>query len=421
MLKPKSFLMQFKISLFVSLLFVSALSWKNNTNSTNSTEETLVVVNYHNWDLRIRDGNRSAEDFSTDGYVRSNGQFYYGHYDIEWYFNSRFSEQWNNYCLDFNITSSFYLNETANINWVQNCTNYTIYGANTYRVENRTIKSFVTDFVYIPTNSSSNTTNSTNSTEETVLVVNYHNWDLWIRDGNRSAENFSSDGYVLSNGQFFYGQYDIEWYFNSRFSEQWNNYCLDFNIISSFYLNETANIKWVQNCTNYTLYGANTYRVENRLIKSFVTDFVYIPTNTSSSNSSNCTNTTTNSTNGWDIATRQFSAWGRGDLYAILSDYAYDAFVIRHGNNSKTEVIEGYWNIYWVFDQALREMQSCSTFWQTPVVNNNIIYLVWNQECDGRKKVGTNTLVINQFGQIGSLVTSSIEVNHRHIRGSFLE
>jgi len=193
-----------------------------------------------------------------------------------------------------------------------------------------------------------------------------------------------------------------------------NSNCSSYFASSPFYLNKTAHTSWAMNCIGYTIQGANTYEVENGKIKYMFSDSVYTPW----SNSSNCSNSSnssnTSNTSSWDLAVRQFSAWGQKDIYAIMADFSYDAFMIRQGNHSQTEIVDGYWNLYWVFQDSLYQNSACeSSFWQTPVVKNNVIYLAWFRSCNGTKTVGTDTLVVNQNGQISSLIVSSKELKHQ--------
>ena len=260
-----------------------------------------------------------------------------------------------------------------------------------------------------------------NITNETVAVMERWNTAFFNQDLNGVVSTFSYDAYMLANGNFYYGQDQLWSVFNNLFYSLNSSNCTSFGFGAPFYLNQTAHATWSMSCSNYTMQGANTFEVEYGFIKSFITDSVIIPNNNGTSNgSSNGSSNTSNSTNNtWDIAVRQFSAWGQKDVYAILADYASDAFMIRQGNDSRTEVIDGYWNLYWVIQQELYYNNCEQNYWEGPVVKNNVIYLSWFKRCGGRKFKGSDTLVVNQWGLISSVVRSGTELGRRHNRTEF--
>jgi len=255
--------------------------------------------------------------------------------------------------------------------------------------------------------------NVTNETNETKAVIE-HQLEAWVnQDIDGLVSDFAWDAYVLANGTYYQGQNEIRYLFmNAFYSFNYSN-CTNNYFGSPFYLNRTAHTTWGMNCSGYTIQVADTFEVENGTIKYMISDSFYVPWS-NSSNSSNSSNTTNGTNNTWDIVGRQFLAWAQKDINAIMADYAYDAFVIKQGNLSQAQIIDGYWNVYWVLQDSLYQISACeSSFWQTPVVQKNVIYLAWIRCCNGTKLVGTDTLVVNQNGQISSLIVSSTELKHK--------
>jgi hypothetical protein len=254
---------------------------------------------------------------------------------------------------------------------------------------------------YYNTNSSNhtNTTNTTNQTNLTYQTVQAQLWGWWNRNSHLLSSNFAWNSFFLNDGNF-YSYYELEWAFTNFFNWMYANGCPDFWFGEVFALNNTGWVSWELNCSSIFAKGSITYEVKDGVIQHASFD-KYINNISNSSNSSNSSNAT------WDVATRQFNSWARSDEWGILEDYDDNLFAIINSENG-TQTFQGRWSVEWYIRSVLDEIQICgNSYWQLPVVGNNVIYIKWWRECNDVIKSGSDTLIVNDSGMVSNLVITS--------------
>lgn len=256
-----------------------------------------------------------------------------------------------------------------------------------------------------------------NRPDDTASVIKRHLSALNMRNLTEIFSDFTLDSYVLYLNSFHSGE-QIRSLFRHVFSEDEYYHCADHEFRTPFIQEKTAHVNFSLTCGCLQYEGSATYEVSQGAISQMIYDRVLLagaPSNCSSNGTNNGTSNTTNKTT-WEIAKHQYSALIEQDIESVLSDYAEDAFaLLDDGNNTRTKT--GYWELYDYFNDIFVEIERCgSSFWQTPSVKRNMIYQTWISFCDGVKRVGTNTLVINSHGRISSMIVSPSEIKRHQYR-----